>query len=544
MTQSVITSAFETYLADRLQAGEPTILDEMVLAYIPDLDLQQPIDRAQGLPPVGQIVHRQPIDQTGRVNTNAVVYSVVMDATVGDFDFNALYLVNSATDMVAMAVHKETEQKIKTAGASVGNSLVKSLLMEYDGAVAATQINVDAGTWQIDFSARLRGMDEDLKVQAQDHYGPAAFHDGAFAVTAAGGNDYSLAPGRAYIGGLRTELVASQSVTVPAKPATIYADVYHAGSLLSDWDTMLTIAVSINPLADYIDGAGYQHRVAPVARVEVDGTITDLRGRGGLWWHERRPTAHTKDQVGLDKLDNFATASQAEAEGGSKADRFMTPLRSKQLADKLIQAHKGETNPHTKDQVGMDKVDNFATASQAEAEAGSKADRFMTPLRVKQAIAKLVPATFPAGTRMLFQQTSAPAGWVKETASFNNHALRVVTGTAGNGGGTDFTAAFTASRATSESGEHNHPITVNNHTLTLSQIPAHKHGGYVGKGSYSFEHHQYNSRMPIGSYQNGTDSAGGGQPHSHGGGSGLSGKHSHTLKMDVKYVDIIIATKQ
>ena len=34
---------------------------------------------------------------------------------------------------------------------------------------------------------------------------------------------------------------------------------------------------------------------------------------------------------------------------------------------------------------------------------------------------------------MLFQQTTAPSGWTKDTTNYNNHALRVVTGTVGNG---------------------------------------------------------------------------------------------------------------
>ncbi|WP_445399970.1 phage tail-collar fiber domain-containing protein [Zobellella sp. An-6] len=491
MTQSVITTAFETYLVDRLQAGEPVILDEMVLAYLPDLDLEQPIDRGQGLPPVGQIVHRQAIDQTGRVNANAVVYSIVMDTTLGDFAFNAMYLVHAATDTVAMVVHKETEQKIRTQGASQGNSLIKSMLMEYDGAGAATQIQVDAGTWQIDFSARLRGQDAALRAPLRDHYGPAAFHDDAFAVTATDVNQYRLAPGHAYIAGLRAELAAAHTVTVATKPATIYADVYHAGNLLSEWVTHLAITVSPSALADYVDGAGYPHHVTPIARIETNGSITDLRGRGGLWWHEQRPAAHTPAQVGLGQVDNFATASKDEAE------------------------------------------------------AGTRSDRFMTPQRVKEAIGKLVPPAFPAGTRMLFQQTAAPPGWVKETAQFNNHALRVVTGAAGNGGGLDFTAAFAAGRTTSEAGEHSHAITVHNHTLTIEQIPAHSHvltGGYQG----GYNNTYVNSDAAGGLHTNkiSTSAVGGNKPHAHGASSGQAGKHAHALAMNVKYVDIIIATKQ
>lgn len=82
--------------------------------------------------------------------------------------------------------------------------------------------------------------------------------------------------------------------------------------------------------------------------------------------------------------------------------------------------------------------------------------------------AKTVGREFPTGTRMPFQQTTPPTGWSKDTTTsgLNNSAMRLVTGTVGSGGSSDFTTAF-ASRGLSGS--------VNNHTLTESQIPSHRH---------------------------------------------------------------------
>jgi hypothetical protein len=48
---------------------------------------------------------------------------------------------------------------------------------------------------------------------------------------------------------------------------------------------------------------------------------------------------------------------------------------------------------------------------------------------------------FPAGTVMMFVQTSAPTGWTKST-THDNKALRVVSGTVGSGGSVAFTTAF------------------------------------------------------------------------------------------------------
>lgn len=55
---------------------------------------------------------------------------------------------------------------------------------------------------------------------------------------------------------------------------------------------------------------------------------------------------------------------------------------------------------------------------------------------------------FPTGTRMIFGQTTAPTGWTKDTINYDQHALRVVTGTASTGGTVDFTTAFASQTPT------------------------------------------------------------------------------------------------
>ncbi|WP_083399079.1 phage tail protein [Oceanisphaera psychrotolerans] len=67
-----------------------------------------------------------------------------------------------------------------------------------------------------------------------------------------------------------------------------------------------------------MDEAGYPHYVTPLATLAANGAVTDLRGRGGLWWHEQRPQAHTKEQVGLDKLENWGWShSYTDTTGGA-----------------------------------------------------------------------------------------------------------------------------------------------------------------------------------------------------------------------------------
>lgn len=88
---------------------------------------------------------------------------------------------------------------------------------------------------------------------------------------------------------------------------------------------------------------------------------------------------------------------------------------------------------------------------------------------------------FASGTKLLFYSDTAPTGWTIQTASINNKALRVVSGS-GAGGGTggatggtsDFTDVFTARTIAK--------VNLPNYTMTDSiVIPDHSH--YVASSS-------------------------------------------------------------
>ena len=129
--------------------------------------------------------------------------------------------------------------------------------------------------------------------------------------------------------------------------------------------------------------------------LRVSQAITTL-ALGPLNTHTARtdnPHSTTKGQVGLGLVDNYATASQAEAEAGTSGTTFMTPQRTFQAigiqAVTPLNTHINRTdNPHstTASQVGLGSVSNFAVATQAEAQAGASNTVYMTALRTAQAI--------------------------------------------------------------------------------------------------------------------------------------------------------------
>ncbi|EIQ2983808.1 phage tail protein, partial [Salmonella enterica] len=256
--------------------GNRIIIDQFVFANIPGLNVTDTPPESEPLPPDAQIVHRQAVDRNGVVNENTVAYSVTLPESVGDFTFNWLGLVSSATSTLCMAVYLHPQEKIKTADGKQGNTLIYSEIMEYAGASAATGITTPVSTWQIDFTARLHGMDEATRKAALDIYGPGLFFNDAFKLTAQATGQATFAPGIAYLRGLRVELDVPGTLTYSTGISqTVYLDAALTGTLTGE--NKATFSLTSQKSEDYIDSLGFAHYVEPVATISASGEITDIR---------------------------------------------------------------------------------------------------------------------------------------------------------------------------------------------------------------------------------------------------------------------------
>jgi hypothetical protein len=94
---------------------------------------------------------------------------------------------------------------------------------------------------------------------------------------------------------------------------------------------------------------------------------------------------------------------------------------------------------------------------------------------------------FPAGTKMLFQQSTAPVGWTKDT-THDNKALRVVTGSTSSGGSVNFTTAFASKAVSGTIGNTTAGGTVGGTSLTAAQLPSHNHTGRGTTGNNNVDH--------------------------------------------------------
>jgi len=80
---------------------------------------------------------------------------------------------------------------------------------------------------------------------------------------------------------------------------------------------------------------------------ESDAILRDYEARIAALDDSMTSHTHTKASVGLGNVDNYATATQAEAEAGSVNDKLMTPLRTKQGFDARLSAVFGGSNQGT-----------------------------------------------------------------------------------------------------------------------------------------------------------------------------------------------------
>ena len=259
-----------------LQQGNAQLLavDSFVLANIDGLGAE-PADRIETMPAGGDIVADLPVTRSGYVNTNQVVYSLVMDSTLGPFDFNWVGLVD-ADGVVIAVVYVPLTSKTATVGEVPGNNLTRNFLLAFSDIQATTAIAVPAETWQIDFTARLLAIDERERLSNFDIYGLAAFFGNGWQVVRQGATTtYDVKAGIGYVGGIRADNAADQQFT-DGGPAGVWLDVSLEGDI-SDVSAVVAILVDGAAHPDYTDSNGFDHYLTRIADVAANGDVTDLR---------------------------------------------------------------------------------------------------------------------------------------------------------------------------------------------------------------------------------------------------------------------------
>lgn len=309
-----ITLAGESLIAQKQGAGEKLDIARFVLALVPGLDPNAPVDRAAGKPPAAQIVYTKAYDRKGYVSPNQVIYSLMVGSDVGDWDFNWIGLEAAEGVLLAVATVPVQQKRKNIPPLQIGNNVTRNFLVEFNGAQALTGITVDASTWQHDFTVRLNGIDVRERLSNRDVFGRVCFLADSLQMERSFGL-YQVRAGIAYVEGIRVELAEPVQAQLPALPAKAWLDVALAregNETVATWKVVFGEAKT-----DYVDSNGTAHYVVDLASVEVSGDITDLRVsepitgalvkqyalRNGDYLH-LRARGTKKEDVGLSELPN------------------------------------------------------------------------------------------------------------------------------------------------------------------------------------------------------------------------------------------------
>ena len=272
-----ITFAGEKLFATQAQLNQALDIDTFIFANVPGQDPTAAIDRNEGLPPVAQRVHTQAVQQKGKINDNIVVYSTVLESITGPFEFNWVGLYSSVHQALIAVQHIPTVNKTTTVGGAAGNTLNRNFGIQYSGIAELTNITVDAQTWQLDFTARLQGIDTLHQQLAREMNGDNWFTGQNFQVVHHSGDTYKVNAGFGYVYGLRVELNNHVYLNKDSITENVYIDAWVEGDASSTWKPQQEIVMTDKSKSNYIDENGKQHYVIKIAVVNATDDIEDLR---------------------------------------------------------------------------------------------------------------------------------------------------------------------------------------------------------------------------------------------------------------------------
>jgi len=263
----------EQYIAEKAGNAGSFNITHFVLAKIEGLDHNVQPSANEQMPAPADIVDEREVTQKGYLNANQTVYSLILDSTVGDYEFNWIGLKTDDGRLLAVA-YDALQKKLRYDGVKEGNNITRNFVIEFEGAKDAAAINVSAETWQMDFTARLNQIDENQRLACRDLFGKNTFIGNGFYVERAG-SEHIIKSGIGYIEGIRLFLandinlgrVVDKSIWLDA------ALVNDAGLSIGKVASKVSSRSVVE--SDYFSTE--QHYLFKIADVDYNGLVIDSR---------------------------------------------------------------------------------------------------------------------------------------------------------------------------------------------------------------------------------------------------------------------------
>ncbi|WP_250155649.1 phage tail protein [Vibrio alginolyticus] len=274
--KSILTAAGKALLAQLNAEEKPLIIDKMIFANVPNRpEFPQPDD----VVPTDHVVHQEGVEQRGRLSADSVIYSTTLTSNVGPFEFNWTGAYCSEYGVLVTIDHHALTPKSADEPGVAGNTLVRSVVLEYKDIAEITNITVDASSWQYNATPRMKKMDDDVAQAIIDQNGKDWFIEDGFLVTPQA-SAFNIKAGAGYASGNRVTLEFDRNVQVPNKPSFIYVDAHREGTPTGEQVTLFDFVVTADEKDDYTDANGVKHFVCKIAQVLGDGSVSDLRPEG------------------------------------------------------------------------------------------------------------------------------------------------------------------------------------------------------------------------------------------------------------------------
>lgn len=138
-------------ISQNLALHVATHIDKVVLAYKPGLNYTDPVNPDEPDPAPGEIKYRGPVTKAAAISPDSVVYSLLLEPTVGPFTFNWMGLEASDGTLVAVSYLPDTVKVAKDAYQQ-GDTLIRNFILKFTRASAALDVTITPETWQFDFT--------------------------------------------------------------------------------------------------------------------------------------------------------------------------------------------------------------------------------------------------------------------------------------------------------------------------------------------------------------------------------------------------------
>ncbi|TNI37867.1 phage tail protein [Aeromonas veronii] len=138
-------------ITQNLALNVATHIDKMVLAYKPGLNYTDPVNPDEPDPAPGEVKYRGPVTKAAAISPDKVVYSLLLEPTVGPFTFNWMGLEASDGTLVAVSYLPDTVKVAKDAN-QPGDTLIRNFILAFARASAALDVTISPETWQFDFT--------------------------------------------------------------------------------------------------------------------------------------------------------------------------------------------------------------------------------------------------------------------------------------------------------------------------------------------------------------------------------------------------------